>query len=99
MSALSGAGAQIDPKRLTRVAAIIDSMTRDERRKPVIMNGSRRKRVARGSGTSVEEVNRLLNQFGQMRRALKNLQSGAGARGSQARRLRQRLRIPGALAP
>ena len=96
MSAL-GDGAQIDPRRLTRVAAIIDSMTRAERRKPGIMNGSRRKRVARGSGTSVEEVNRLLKQFAQMRRVLKNVQSGAGARRSQARRLRQRLRLPGAL--
>ena len=98
MGALGGGGAQVDPKRLTRVAAVIDSMTREERRKPGIMNGSRRKRVARGSGTSVEEVNRLLKQFTQMRRVLKNMQSGAGARGSQARRLRQRLRIPGALA-
>ena len=91
-------GVQVDPGRLTRVAAIIDSMTREERRKPGIINGSRRKRVARGSGTSVEEVNRLLKQFAQMRRVLKNVQSGAGARGSQARRLRKRLRIPGALA-
>ena len=98
MGSLGGGGAQVDPKRLTRVAAVIDSMTREERRKPGIMNGSRRKRVARGSGTSVEEVNRLLKQFTQMRRVLKNMQSGAGARGSQARRLRQRLRIPGALA-
>ena len=97
MSALGG-GAQIDPRRLTRAAAVIDSMTRAERRKPGIMNGSRRKRVARGSGTSVEEVNRLLKQFAQMRRVLKNVQSGAGARGSQARRLRQRLRMPGPLA-
>ena len=91
-------GVQVDPGRLTRVAAIIDSMTREERRKPGIINGSRRKRVARGSGTTVEEVNRLLKQFAQMRRVLKNVQSGAGARGSQARRLRKRLRIPGALA-
>jgi len=98
MGALGG-GAQIDPKGLTRVAAIIDSMTRDERRRPGLMNGSRRKRVARGSGTSVQEVNRLLKQFAQMRQLLKKVQSGAGGRRSQARRLRQRMRIPGALAP
>lgn len=98
MSALNGGGAEIDTKRMTGVAAIIDSMTREERRKPGVMNGSRRKRVARGSGTSVEEVNRLLKQFTQMRRMLKNVRSGAGARGSQSRRLRRQLQVPGALA-
>lgn len=98
MGALRGADAQIDPGQLTRVTAIIDSMTPGERRRPEIMNGSRRKRVARGSGTTVVEVNRLLKQFTQMRRMLRTMQSGAGARGSRARRLRRQLQIPGALA-
>ena len=97
MGALAG-GAEIDPRRMARVAAIIDSMTREERRRPALMNGSRRKRVARGSGTSVEEVNRLLKQFVQMRRLFKSVRSGARRRRPGARGLRERLRIPGAPA-
>ena len=96
MGSLAGGGAEIDPRRMARVAAIIDSMTREERRRPALMNGSRRKRVARGSGTSVEEVNRLLKQFVQMRRLLKSVRSGARRRRPGARGLRERLRIPGA---
>ena len=96
MGSLAGGGAEIDPRRMVRVAAIIDSMTREERRRPALMNGSRRKRVARGSGTSVEEVNRLLKQFVQMRRLLKNVRSGARGGRPGARGLRERLRIPGA---
>ena len=85
------AGAELDGGRLQRVTAIIDSMTREERCKPAIINGSRRKRVARGSGTSVQEVNRLLKQFAEMRRMVGALQSGAGGRGRKMRRLQQRL--------
>src|SRR4029077_9340109 len=59
-----------DEKQMSRVEAIIGSMTPDERRKQHIINGSRRKRIARGSGTSVEEVNRLLKQFVQMQKVL-----------------------------
>lgn len=59
---------EIDERELNRTQAIIQSMTRDERRDPAILNGSRRRRIARGSGTSVQEVNQLLNQFNQMRR-------------------------------
>src|SRR5207302_8736973 len=57
-----------DEKQVTRIEAIIGSMTPDERRKQHIINGSRRKRIAKGSGTSVEEVNRLLKQFVQMQK-------------------------------
>ena len=89
--------AEIDPRGMARIAAIIDSMTREERRRPAVMNGSRRRRVARGSGTSVEEVNRLLKQFVQMRRLLKSVRSGARRRGPGARGLRERLRMPGAM--
>lgn len=60
-------------RQLKRMEAIISSMTPKERRHPQILNGSRKKRIARGSGTSVEEVNRLLRQFGQMRKLMKRL--------------------------
>ena len=67
-----------DEKAVVRVEAIINSMTPDERRKQHIINGSRRKRIAKGSGTSVEEVNRLLKQFVQMKKMLKSLGGIAG---------------------
>ena len=65
------AAADLDTGQLTRTVAIIDSMTARERRNPAVMNGSRRRRVARGSGTTVQEVNRLLRQFAEMRKMLK----------------------------
>ena len=70
-----------DDKQMSRVEAIIGSMTPDERRKQHIINGSRRKRIAKGSGTSVEEVNRLLKQFVQMQKMLKQLGGMAGLSG------------------
>jgi signal recognition particle subunit SRP54 len=70
-----------DEKQLARVEAIISSMTPEERRKQHIINGSRRKRIARGSGTTVEEVNRLLKQFVQMQKMLKSLGGLAGMSG------------------
>ncbi len=77
-----------DEKQVNRIEAIINSMTPDERRKQHIINGSRRKRIAKGSGTSVEEVNRLLKQFVQMQKMLKSLGGIAGLSGGgkQARR-------------
>ena len=60
-------------RQLKRMEACIDSMTPRERRHPQLLNGSRKKRVAKGSGTSVEEINRLLRQFGQMRKLMKRL--------------------------
>jgi signal recognition particle subunit SRP54 len=77
-----------DEKQMSRVEAIIGSMTPDERRKQHIINGSRRKRIARGSGTSVEEVNRLLKQFVQMQKMLKQLggMTGLAGGGKKARR-------------
>jgi signal recognition particle subunit SRP54 len=59
-------GAEVDEKSLGRVEAIIRSMTVEERRKPQLLNGSRRKRIAAGSGTRVQDVNRLLNDFQMM---------------------------------
>ena len=77
-----------DEKQMGRIEAIIDSMTPDERRKQHIINGSRRKRIAKGSGTSVEEVNKLLKQFVQMQKMLKSLggMAGLSGGGKKARR-------------
>jgi signal recognition particle subunit SRP54 len=77
-----------DDKQISRVEAIINSMTVEERRKQHIINGSRRKRIAKGSGTSVEEVNRLLKQFVQMQKMLKQLggMTGLTGGGKKARR-------------
>ena len=79
-----------DEKQLSRVEAIIDSMTPAERRNHQIINGSRRKRIARGSGTKVEDVNRLLKQFVQMRKFLKSMGGMAGL-GKNRRRALQML--------
>jgi signal recognition particle subunit SRP54 len=67
----------VDEKALTRVSAMIDSMTPEERRFPQVLNGSRKKRVAAGSGTSVAELNRLLKQYQQMRRLMRTARKGA----------------------
>ncbi|HFB68203.1 MAG TPA: signal recognition particle protein, partial [Calditrichae bacterium] len=64
---------QVDEKALVRIEAIINSMTPEERRNPKIINGSRRKRIAKGSGTRVQDVNQLLNQFEQMRKMIKRM--------------------------
>ena len=61
----------IDEKRLTRIEGIINSMTLVERRRPQILDGSRRKRIARGSGTKVQDVNQLIKQFQSMRKMMK----------------------------
>jgi signal recognition particle subunit SRP54 len=79
-----------DEKQIGRVEAIIASMTPDERRKQHIINGSRRKRIAKGSGTSVEEVNRLLKQFVQMQKMLKSLGGMAGLAGGGGKDARRR---------
>ena len=70
----------IDEKQMSRTEAMILSMTRAERDRPDIINGSRRKRIARGSGTSVEDVNRLLKQFDQMKKMMKQFSSPGGKR-------------------
>ena len=66
----------VDDKDIGRIEAIVLSMTPEERRRPEIINGSRRKRIARGSGTSVQEVNRLLKDFQQMRKLFGQLRKG-----------------------
>jgi signal recognition particle subunit SRP54 len=62
---------EVDEKELTRVEAIISSMTVEERVHPEIIDGSRRRRIARGSGTTIQDVNRLLKQFNDMKKVLK----------------------------
>ncbi|MFZ1282085.1 MAG: signal recognition particle protein [Ignavibacteriaceae bacterium] len=62
--------AQIDDRALVRVEAIINSMTNEERTTPKVLNGNRRKRIARGSGTSIQDVNRLIKQFSEMQRMM-----------------------------
>ena len=69
---------QVDEKELNRVVAIVDSMTSAERRNHMIINGSRRRRIARGSGTSVQDVNSLLKQYAQARKMMKSLSGGTG---------------------
>lgn len=68
--------AKIDEKQIDRMEAIILSMTKKERTNAQIINGSRKKRIAAGSGTSVEEVNKLLNQYSQVNKMMKQLASG-----------------------
>jgi signal recognition particle subunit SRP54 len=67
---------QVDEKELDRVQAIILSMTPEERRRPELIKGSRRLRIAKGSGTTVQQVNQLVKQFGEMRKVMKGLSSG-----------------------
>ena len=70
---------QVDEKQFVRVEAIINSMTKRERNNHEIISGSRRKRIADGSGTSVQEVNQLLKQYAQMRKMFKGIGKGGGA--------------------
>jgi len=65
--------AKVDPKGLKHIEAIILSMTSEERRRPDVLNGSRRARIARGSGRSVQEVNQLIKQFDQMKKMIKQM--------------------------
>ncbi|MEM6793309.1 MAG: signal recognition particle protein [Acidobacteriota bacterium] len=68
------AGAQVDEKELRRVEAMINSMTPRERRLPKLLNASRKRRIARGSGTKVQDINRLLKQYKTMRKMMKGAQ-------------------------
>jgi signal recognition particle subunit SRP54 len=75
-NATKGKDVNVDDGQLDRIEAIIKSMTLAERRHPEIINGSRRRRIATGSGTSVQEVNQLLSQFKQMRKLMKQIGRG-----------------------
>jgi signal recognition particle subunit SRP54 len=74
----------LDSKAIVRVLAVVDSMTPLERRNPRILNGSRKRRISRGSGQSVQQINRLLKQFAQMKRMMKSVQTmGKGRKGAR----------------
>ena len=75
--------ADLDEDAVVRVMAILDSMTPKERERPEILNGSRKRRIARGSGQGVPEINRLLKQFAQMRKVMKTLQAARPGKGGK----------------
>jgi signal recognition particle subunit SRP54 len=74
-------------KELKRTEAIIDSMTREERMNHMMLNANRRRRIARGSGTTVQQVNALIKQYTEMRRMMQGMFSGGGLRGKMMRRM------------
>ena len=80
-------GAKPDEKELVRVVAIIDSMTPRERRNPGLINASRRRRIAGGSGTKVEDINRLLKKFKEAQKMMKKMGSMMGGKGKMAKML------------
>jgi signal recognition particle subunit SRP54 len=80
--------ARVDEKELIHIEAIINSMTPQERYNHEIINGKRRRRIARGSGTSVQQVNQLLKQYFQMRKMMKSMSQSLLGRGLS------RLRLP-----
>jgi signal recognition particle subunit SRP54 len=80
---MAQAAENVDESQFTRVEAIINSMTNKERRDADLLNGSRRKRIAAGSGTSVQEVNNLLRQYNQMSKMFKAMGGGGGMKAQQ----------------
>ncbi len=82
---------KIDEKEINRVVAIIDSMTPKERRNHMLINGSRRRRIAKGSGTSVQEVNNLLKQYAQARKMMKSFTGPGGMLGKKL----MKMKLPG----
>ena len=92
LSMLPGLGPQLtrndlDERRFIHLGAIIDSMTSEERRHPEVIDGKRRRRIARGSGTSVQQVNQLLRQFVALRKLMKEMKGGKGKAADLARKL------------
>jgi signal recognition particle subunit SRP54 len=83
--------AKIDEGEVTRIVAIIDSMTPKERRNHMIINGARRRRIAKGSGTSVQDVNNLLKQYAQARKMMKSFTGQAGMLGKRL----SKMKLPG----
>ena len=79
---------KVDEKEITHVVAIIDSMTPKERANHMIINGARRRRIAKGSGTSVQEVNALLKQYAQARKMMKSITGGGGLLGKRLGKLK-----------
>jgi signal recognition particle subunit SRP54 len=82
---------KIDEKEINHVVAIIDSMTPKERRNHMLINGSRRRRIAKGSGTSVQDVNNLLKQYAQARKMMKSFTGPGGMLGKKL----MKMKLPG----
>lgn len=89
---------KMDDKILVQMVAIINSMTRKERRRPLIINGSRKRRIALGSGTDIQDVNRLLKQFSQMQKMMEKM-SKKGGMARMLKGLQGRLPKDGSLPP
>jgi signal recognition particle subunit SRP54 len=89
LGSLKGVDVDQGEREIRRSMAIIDSMTPRERREPGLINGSRRKRIAKGSGSTVEDVNRLLKQFAQLKKLTKSMGGGAAAMKKLASRFPQ----------
>ena len=88
---------ELDGSHLDKTEAIIRSMTPEERRRPEIIGGSRRRRIARGSGTTPQDVNQLLNQFSQMQKMMRQMMGVSGKGGSkrQSKKMRRMMRQQG----
>jgi signal recognition particle subunit SRP54 len=86
---------KVDEKQFTHVEAILSSMSNQERTNPRIIDGSRRKRIASGSGTSLQQVNQVLKQFDQMRKMIKQFTSAGSKKGSQMRKMMQQMQGSG----
>ena len=87
--ALKQAGGSVSDDQITRIEAMIRSMTKDERQRPKTINGQRRKRIARGSGRSVQEVNQLLKQWSEMNKMMGKMRSMANGGGNSKKARRQ----------
>ncbi len=87
--ALKQAGASVSDDQITRIEAMIHSMTKEERQRPKTINGQRRKRIARGSGRSVQEVNQLLKQWSEMDKMMGKMRSMANGGGNSKKARRQ----------
>ena len=100
VSALPGGGkalnaGQIDEHELDRTEAIINSMTKEERAKPTLLNGSRRKRIADGCGMSIQQINQLIKRYNETRKQVKKMMAAMNQPGKKGKRGRKRMGIPG----
>jgi signal recognition particle subunit SRP54 len=86
---------EVDDGELGRAEAIICSMTPEERRNPAIIHGSRRLRIARGSGTTTQQVNSLLKEFDQAKRMMRTMMGGRGGKGRKMPRIPGMPGVPG----
>lgn len=86
---------QVDEHELDRTEAIINSMTKEERAKPTLLNGSRRKRIADGCGMSIQQVNQLTKRYNETRKQVKKMMAAMNQPGKKGKRGRKRMGIPG----